>query len=62
MIIIRRLERGVPLVVEDTVDERLLLALRGPIQDTFRIMQPRWRNIGVTAGSRPAACRSTCAS
>jgi hypothetical protein len=46
--------RGVPLVVEDTVDERLLLALRGPIQDTLRIRQPAWRKIGVSAGSRPA--------
>lgn len=46
--------RGVPLVVEDTIDERLLLALRGPIQDTLRIMQPAWRKIGVTAGSRAA--------
>ncbi len=44
--------RGVPLVLEADIDERLLLALRGPIQDTLRVLQPAWRKIAVSAGSR----------
>lgn len=46
--------RGVPLVVEDTIAERLLLARRGPIQDTLRLLERRWRKVAVTAAARPS--------
>lgn|GEM_PF-1603871 len=46
--------RGEPLVVEGSIDELLLAALRGPIQDTLRLLDPAWRRVPVEAEPRPA--------
>jgi hypothetical protein len=46
--------RGEPLVVEGSIDELLLAALRGPIQDTLRLLDPAWRRVPVEADSRPS--------
>jgi hypothetical protein len=47
--------RGEPLVVEGSIDELLLAALRGPIQDTLRLLDPAWRRVPVEAEPRPAS-------
>jgi len=46
--------RGEPLVVEGSIDELLLAALRGPIQDTLRLLDPAWRHVPVEADPRPS--------
>ena len=47
--------RGEPLVIEGAVDEWLLVALRGLVQASFRLMAPAWRHVAVEAEPRPAA-------
>lgn len=44
--------RGVPLVIAGSVDELLLLALRGPIQDTLRLLAPEWQRVPIEAEPR----------
>lgn len=46
--------RGEPLVIEGTVDEVLLLSLRGPVQDVIRLMAPAWPRVRIEAEVRPA--------
>ena len=46
--------RGEPLVIEGDVDEMLLGAVRGLVQDTLRLMAPAWRRVAVEAGRRAA--------
>jgi hypothetical protein len=47
--------RGEPLVIEGDVDEMLLVALRGLVQATLRLMAPGWRHVPIEATARPAA-------
>ncbi|MGB8853032.1 MAG: hypothetical protein WCC69_05640 [Pirellulales bacterium] len=49
--------RGEPLVIEGTVDERLLLALQGPVQATLCLLDPAWRRVPIDAAARRAAER-----
>lgn len=51
-LILPAMMRGEPLDIEGTVDEMLLDALRGPIQDTLRLLEPRWRKVPVLATAR----------
>jgi hypothetical protein len=46
--------RGEALQIAGTVDELLLESLRGPVQDTLRLLEPRWRKVPVEASPRPA--------
>lgn len=46
--------RGVPLVLEGGVDEILLESLRGPVQDTLRLLDRSWSTVPVEADARPA--------
>lgn len=46
--------RGEPLVIEGDIDEMLLVALRGLVQETLRLMAPRWRHVSIDAAPRPA--------
>lgn len=53
--------RREPLVIEGSVDELLLLALRGAVQDTLRLLEPTWRRVPVHAEARPAGSVSNLA-
>jgi hypothetical protein len=44
--------RGEPLVIEGAIDERLLLALKGPVQATLALLDPAWRRVPVEADTR----------
>lgn len=46
-----------PLVVEGSIDEMLLDSLRGPVQDTLRLLDPGWQRVPVEADGRPARPR-----
>ncbi|MFM7108306.1 MAG: hypothetical protein ACKOZU_06850 [Planctomycetaceae bacterium] len=46
--------RGEPLVVEGSIDEVLLASLRGPVQDTLRLLDRSWRRVEVRAEPQPA--------
>lgn len=46
--------RGEPLEIEGSVDAMLLDALRGPVQDVLRLLEPRWRTVAVLADARPS--------
>jgi hypothetical protein len=47
--------RGEPLVIEGAIDERLLLAIRGPMQATLRLLDRSWRRVPVEADARSSA-------
>lgn len=47
--------RGEPLVIDGTIDERLLLALEGPVQATLCLLDPAWRRVPVDAAARRSA-------
>ena len=49
--------RGEPLVIEGSIDERLVLALKGPIQATLALLDRSWRRVPVEAGARRPAER-----
>lgn len=44
--------RGEPLVIEGAIDERLLLALKGPVQGTLALLDPAWRRVPIEADAR----------
>jgi hypothetical protein len=44
--------RGEPLVIEGAIDERLLLALEGPVQATLCLLDRAWRRVPVEAAAR----------
>jgi hypothetical protein len=46
--------RGERLEIEGAVDDVLLVSLRGPIQETLRLLQPRWAKVPVNAEPRPS--------
>ena len=46
--------RGVPLVIEGSVDEVLLESLRGLVQTTVRLMSARWKHVPIDAEPRPS--------
>lgn len=47
--------RGEPLVIEGTVDELLVLALRSPAQALLRLLDPAWHHVPFEAEPRPGA-------
>ena len=49
--------RGEPLVIEGSIDERLLLALEGPVQSTLCLLDPAWRRVPVEADARSSTER-----
>lgn len=44
--------RGEPLVIEGSIDQRLLLALRGPVQATLGLLSPSWQRVPIEAEDR----------
>jgi hypothetical protein len=44
--------RGEPLVIEGTIDERLLLSLEGPVQATLALLDRSWKRVPIEAAAR----------
>jgi hypothetical protein len=49
--------RGERLVVEGSIDETLLDSLRGPVQDTLRLLDSGWQRVSIEADGRPTRPR-----
>ena len=47
--------RGEPLVIEGSIDERLMLALRGPMQATLGLLDRGWRRVSIEGDARGSA-------